>query len=329
MRYPLCSALIDLSNTVSVTSRHAGFSYRCLHDHEQYQIKRELRQSYQDGSDVLDRVKGWKYANDTMDAFKHEATVKAALGDSTSNRGSITWQPSQSEQDAFLEVHGLSKALCRRRFGSSFFAYRGLNYESPFVLTEILENGTNAGYDPEPTVLSNYTTSWQEATGFSPLIAEKRVTPSDVALAANYIFLYMDPGKQASNPSGVFSPNGELRIRDAQTRPFRSSDLYVTTGSSNQPASITVQPLHNFMSKYPDQFNTDEHDVMYEFVTAIADQSGTSITSHRSKQELQTWTNHCAKATSRSTSTLNLQESGFITDRTQLKELAHLCPFVP
>lgn len=306
MHYSFGGVTIDLSNTVAVSAFNVpAFQYECLADPERRKIRQSLRSRHADASRVLDRVKSWKYDSSNLAAMEHEATAKAITGDTSPIRGPSAHQPTQSERDTLKDLYDLSIELCRHRFGPAFWIYRGLGYESAFLLEEVLQNGTQSTYDPPRSVLSNYSTSYLEAAGFIPLVAATEVVPSDVLLAANYLFVWADPGHRYATPMGWISPNGELRVRDAVTRPFDSRELHVVTGDPSNPSTVSAEPFNSFMSKFPDQFSTVDHEVMYRLLGTVADEPSVSITGGGSRAELRRWIRACHTATGRSRSDLN------------------------
>lgn len=282
---------LDVSATTTLDVMGApGDTYPTLVDSEQEKLEETLVSLYDDAESVLDRIRNWKYGSGDYQAIRHEKVFKEELGINAPLRKPTNWNPSGEEKNTARILHDLSTEIIARTLGSSFTLYRGLSFEHPYLLRDVLESDSDqTDYTPQPSVLSNYTHSEKGAAYFCPLVVEKeQVEPSHVALAANYLFKYSDSrDKDYTDSNGIVSPNGELRIRGDREHPLREDELIVLIGDTEIPRQPTEKPLVDFIEQCPD-FVDEEHEVMRGFVEEMAGRE-ISISDPDARIQLQEW----------------------------------------
>lgn len=254
---------LDLSDRSSVQIvGTGGDTYAPLAPRQRSTLVEAIQDQYQFPSpqDDLDQafwhyLRDWKLNGLGVGAKRHEAIVKEEFDvdpEIEIRGGPIDWTPTQAMGNAMRILHEISTAFLWDHFGSELTVYRGLSHEAPQIVQSLLAEPSLSTVHPDQSVLSNYSTSKNGAAYFSRLVTQQRLVPSDIALAANFLFAYdAEPLEQESTEidtrDEILSPNAELRIRNDRDYPYEVSDLYLAVGDPTTAAGVTLRPLSTIL----------------------------------------------------------------------------------
>lgn len=255
---------LDLSDRISVPIvGTGGDTYAPLAPRQRSTLISAIQERYQFPSpqEELDRafwhyLRDWKLNGLGVGAKRHEAIVKRefAIDPAIEIRGGpIDWTPTGAMCNAMRMLHAVSTAFLREHFGAELTVYRGLSHETPQIMQSLLADPSVSTVCPDQSVLSNYSTSKNGAAYFSRLVTRQCLPPSDIALAANFLFAYdaysfERHSREIDTREAILSPNAELRVRNDREYPYEVSDLYVAVGDPTTAAGVTLQPLSSILS---------------------------------------------------------------------------------
>lgn len=287
--------MVDIGNTQTIQVMNVpGETYEALAQSEQRTLKADIRSTYPNGDTVLDRIESWKKVPNNAPADRHERVYKDLLTITVGTRGDTGYSPKPDELQIATRLHDLSKDVLVRRLGNQFTIYRGPGYEEPYLVMELLEDPTASTVtipSHEQSALSNYTSVRRRAACYSPLLlTQSGVHPEDVALAANYIFVFTDPDAddEMLDQQDRVSPDAELRVRGDREYPVRTDQLSIIVGDPTTQGAWNEVSATDFVQKCPN-YSHREHEVMRELMENLATNDDVNITDQQAKTRVRNW----------------------------------------
>lgn len=281
----------DESRSISILNTPHD-TYCAISEHQQTLLEDEIRDTYEEGENVLEQNRSWKYDASSILPIRHEQLYQDVLNIRTPIRGDVIGKPSEEEKEVASLLHDISHELLSYRYENQVTLYRGVGYEGPYLLESIFNQPNQSEHIPPDerlSALSNYTCSLRGAAGFYRLVVKQNSVPvSDIALASNYLFIYGEgPDVNMYNEQGLYSPNGEVRVRGDSEYPVDEENLLVVVSDPGYNESIDVLPIREFAQGARD-FSDDEHAIMETFVDDMGNRD-IKITNEESISFLEEW----------------------------------------
>lgn len=285
----------------------SGATYNPISKAQQNQLEEEIKSEYNKGAEVLQQNRQWKSDSSTVIAARHEEVFRQALEITPPNRNRITYSPTEEQKRAAKDLHRLSVNLLEHQYGETISLYRGVRYESPWILESILNNPDRTLHSPPDEKLSsltNYSSNLNGAAHFHKLILrQESVSPSNIAIASNYLFVYEEgPDEEMYNKNGIYSPNGEVRVRGDEEYPIDETDVFIAISDPTEENSLKKISVRAFLES-ASKISRREHLVMEKILTPMA-KAETEITNEDSQELLRNWESAYNKTFENSVSSL-------------------------